>query len=172
MKAATAESREHDAQPAAQLVSRERPTWRAPIWQDYLVFFIGVPAGIGFIFSLVGTRLIANMPYIDGLLYMVIHMFVAWWTISLAAAAIKFAFRNWQPPTFTVCVIGFFLSIVPAAFLFQNLGDYYASQYPSFAENRSDAALPSWELTYLLHFIRYSIPALPLFLAGSTVICS
>jgi hypothetical protein len=50
--------------------------------------------------------------------------------------------------------------------MYQRLGELYASLSPVFAANRADAAMPSWDLDYLVHFIRYSIPALPLFLAG------
>jgi hypothetical protein len=166
MNSATATSQGHDHPPATPLVSQQRPGWRAPTWRDYLIFFGAIPAGIGFLFSLVGIRLIAGMPYFDALLYMILHMFVAWWCVSIGAGGIKYAFRQWRPPTFTVCVIGFFISIVPAAFIYQKLGDFYGNIYPSFAASRSDDALPSWEIEYLLHFVRYSIPALPLFLAG------
>jgi hypothetical protein len=50
--------------------------------------------------------------------------------------------------------------------MYQRLGEFYASLSPVFAANRADAAMPSWHLDYLLHFIRYSIPALPLYVAG------
>ena len=154
------------AQPSGVLLRHEPLHRRNAIWLDYLVFFIGIPVAIAFIFSLVGVRLIAGMPYLDGLLYMMLHMFVAWWSVSLCASLIKFLFRSWQPPVFAICVLGFFLALIPTAFLFNALGDYYAQLYPSFAENRADNALPSWELAYVLHFARYSIPALPLFLTG------
>lgn len=139
---------------------------REPAWIDGVLFFIGIPAFFAFMFSLVGIRLIAGMPYLDGLGYMLVHMFIAWWSVSWGATFIKFAFRSWQPPLLTICVLGYFASLIPAAFAFQNLGEYYASIYPVFAANRADAALPSWHLDYLLHFIRYSFPALPLFLVG------
>ncbi len=153
-------------QPSAVLMRYEPLHRRKAIWLDYLIFFIGIPVAIAFIFSLVGVRLIAGMPYLDGLLYMVLHMFVAWWSVSLCAWFIKLIFRSWKPPVFAICVLGFCLALIPTAFLFIALGDYYAGLYPSFAENRADNALPSWDFAYLLHFTRYSIPALPLFLAG------
>jgi hypothetical protein len=152
--------------PASAGNIRAAGAWREPNSLDYLVFFIGIPVGIAFIFSLVGVRLITGMPYLDGLGYMILHMLTAWWSVSLGAWVIKFAFRSWQPPTIAICVIGYFLALIPAAFAFQSLGEFYGSLYESFAANRADAALPSWELSYLVHFIRYSIPALPMFLAG------
>jgi uncharacterized membrane protein SpoIIM required for sporulation len=119
------------------------------------------------LFSLVGIRLISGMPYLDGLGYMLLHMFIAWWSVSSGAWVVRYIFRSWQPPVVAICIMGFIVSIIPAVFLFQHLGEYYASMYQVFAINRGDvAAPPSWSITYLLHFIRYSIPAVPIFLAG------
>jgi hypothetical protein len=133
---------------------------------DFAIFFVGIPVAIAFIFSLVGVRLIAGMAYLDGLVYMILHMFIAWWSVSLCAWILKAMFRSWQPPVIAICCLGYLIALVPAAFLFQGLGEYYANLFPSFAAARADAVLPSWKLEYLVHFIRYSLPALPLFLAG------
>jgi hypothetical protein len=147
-------------------LQQSRPEPREPTWLDGVLFFIAIPAFVAFMFSLVGIRLISGMPYLDGLAYMLAHMFIAWWAVSWGATIIKLAFRSWQPPLLTICVLGYFASLIPAAFAFQNLGDYYASMYPVFAANRAEAVAPGWHLDYLLHFVRYSIPALPLFLIG------
>ena len=72
---------------------------RDPTPRDYFRFYIGIPVMLGFIFSLVGTRLTNGMPYLDALVYLVLHMFVAWWTVNLGAAFAKFSFRSWRPPT-------------------------------------------------------------------------
>jgi hypothetical protein len=48
----------------------EPPAWRKPDWLDGLLFFLGLPVGIAFLFSLVGIRLINGMPYWQGLTYM------------------------------------------------------------------------------------------------------
>jgi len=151
---------------SARLQTREAPARREPAALDWLMFFTGFPVGIALLFSLVGVRLIAGMPYLDGLGYMVLHMFVAWWSVSAGSWLVRFVFHGWQPPVLAICVMGFFVSLVPAGFLFQRLGEFYGSVYPLFAANRADVALPSWDIDYLVHFIRYSIPALPLFLAG------
>ena len=127
---------------------------------------MGLPAGIAFVFSLVGIKLINGMPYWQGLTYMLLHMAIAWWAVSIGASIIKFSFRSWQPPVIAICTLGFFVSLIPAGFLFQRLGEFYAELSPVFAANRADRAMPSWHLDYLVHFIRYSIPALPLYLAG------
>ena len=139
---------------------------RNAIWIDYLIFFVGIPVALAFIFSLVGIRLIAGMPYLDGLLYMNLHMFIAWWSVSVGAWLIKFMFRSWRPPVVAICCLGFIIILIPTVFPFQALGELYASVYPSFAAARADEELPSWSLDYILHFVRYSIPALPLSLAG------
>jgi hypothetical protein len=142
------------------------PDWRKPDWLDGLAFFVGLPAGIAFVFSLVGIRLINGLPYWQGFTYMLLHMAIAWWSVSIGASVIKFSFRSWQPPVIAICTLGFLISLIPAGFIFQRLGDFYSSISPVFAANRADAAMPSWHLDYLVHFIRYSIPALPLYLAG------
>lgn len=142
------------------------PAWRKPDWLDGLAFFVGLPAGIAFVFSLVGIRLINGMPYWQGLTYMLLHMAIAWWGVSIGATLIKLSFRSWQPPVIAICTLGFLVSLIPAGFIFQRLGDFYSSISPVFAANRADAAMPSWHLDYLVHFVRYSIPALPLYLAG------
>lgn len=139
---------------------------REPQWLDYLLFFVGLPASVAVVFSMVGTRLTNGMPYLDALAYMIVHMFIAWWSVSLGAAIIKFSFRSWRPPVIAVCLLGLLVALIPAAFTFQAVGELYASLYPVFAANRADSALPSWNLAYLLHFLRYSLPVLPLFLAG------
>ena len=142
------------------------PNWRKPDWLDGLAFFVGLPAGIAFVFSLVGIKLINGMPYWQGLTYMLLHMAIAWWCVSIGASVIKFSFRSWQPPVIAICTLGFLISLIPAGFIYQRLGELYAELSPVFAANRAATAMPSWHLDYLLHFIRYSIPALPLYLAG------
>jgi len=159
----------HSDAPRSQdpvILQRPPPLARAPHWLDYLLFFAGIPTCIAIMFSLVGIRLTNGMPYLDALIYMILHMFTAWWTVSLGAAFIKFSFRSWRPPVLAVCLLGLLVALIPAAFAFQAIGRWYADMYPVFAANRADLALPSWDLAYLLHFIRYSIPVLPLFLAG------
>lgn len=106
------------------------------------------------------------MPYWQGLTYMLLHMAIAWWGVSIGASLIKFSFRSWQPPAIAICTLGFLISLIPAGFIYQRLGEFYAELSPVFAANRADTAMPSWHLDYLMHFIRYSIPALPLYLAG------
>jgi hypothetical protein len=147
-------------------INRALPTRRDPVWVDYLLFFLGIPVAMGFVFSLVGTKLTNGMPYLDSLFYMNIHLLTAWLPVCLGAYIIKFSFRNWQPPLIAVCLIGLLIALIPAAFLFQKLGDLYASMYPVYAANRVDDSQPGWTLDYLLHFIRYSMPILPVFLAG------
>lgn len=139
---------------------------REPALADYWLFFVGIPAAIAVLFSMVGVRLIMGLPYLVGLGYMLLHMFTAWWSVSLGSWLVRYAFRSWRPPVIAICVMGFFVSLVPAGFLFQRLGEFYGGLYPIFAANRADSVLPSWGIDYLLHFIRYSFPALPLFLAG------
>jgi len=143
-----------------------RASQRQPGNADYLAFFFGIPLALAFLFSLVGIRLIQGMSYIDGLGYMVLHMLLAWWLTSAGAWTVRFLCRSWQPPVIALCIMGFIASMIPAAVLFQKLGDLYASWYPVFAANRADVVVPSWTLEYLAHFARYSIPALPLFMAG------
>jgi hypothetical protein len=164
--AAPSKSPNTDLSGTGPLVSRPAPQRRKPIWLDYLLFFFAIPIAMGIIFSLVGTRLTNGMPYLDSLIYMILHMLVAWIPVSLSAYLVKYSFRNWQPPVIAICLIGLLLAIMPTAFLFQMLGELYASLYPVFAANRADDALPNWNLQYLLHFVRYSIPIVPLFLAG------
>jgi hypothetical protein len=150
----------------APRLRRAAPQRREPVWQDYLLYFFGIPVLLAFVFSLVGTRLTYGMPYTDALVYMTLHMFTAWWSVNLGAAIIKFSFRNWRPPVIAVCLMGLLIALIPAAFLFQTLGDFYAARYPVFATNRHDIVAPAWNFAYLLHFIRYSLPVLPTFLAG------
>jgi hypothetical protein len=166
MNSATATTARRPKPDRGSLLQGNTPDRREPVWLDGMIFFVGIPVAIAFIFSLVGIRLIADMPYPDALLYMILHMLVAWWSIGWVATGLKLAFRSWRPPVLVICTLGFFLSLIPAAFLFNALGDFYSEMYPAFADNRADAAPPGWRLDYLLHFIRYSIPALPLFLSG------
>jgi len=139
---------------------------RNPSRADVLIFFFGIPVILGFLFALVGTRLIHGLPFMLALTYMILHMFIAWWVVSLGATIIKYIFRNWQPPCFAICVMGYVLAIIPAAFLYQELGEIFASISPVFAENRKDNFAPGWDLAYLLHFVRFSIPALMLFVTA------
>jgi hypothetical protein len=147
-------------------INRPAPTARPPVWQDYLLYFIGIPVGLAVVFSLVGIRLTYGMPYLDALIYMLLHMFTAWWTVNMGAYVIKYSFRSWRPPALSVCLLGLLIALLPAAFLFQMLGDFYANLYPVFATNRADQITPNWNIDYLMHFVRYSFPVLPTFLAG------
>ncbi|MEJ2138728.1 MAG: LytTR family DNA-binding domain-containing protein [Gammaproteobacteria bacterium] len=145
---------------------RVAPAQRPPRPLDYFLYFLGIPVALAIVFSMVGIRLTYGMPYIDALVYMLAHMFTAWWSVNLGAAVIKYSFRSWRPPTLSICLLGVLISLIPAAFLFMRLGDFYATLYPVFAVNRTDNILPSWSLAYLGHFIRYSLPVVPTFLAG------
>ncbi|MBT8131855.1 MAG: LytTR family transcriptional regulator [Gammaproteobacteria bacterium] len=151
--------------PAENDLVPERPEWREPTRIDYLRFFVGVPVAVGVFFSLVGTRLTTQMPYFAALVYMVLHMFVVWWMVSGAAFALRHWCRSWRPPVFAIVVMAYVSTLVPAALVYQQLGELFGNWYPVFAANRSDVA-PSWSLTYLAHFLRFSIPGLPLYLAG------
>jgi len=153
-------------QTIAAPINRPAPASRAPVWQDYLLYFLGIPVGLAVLFSLVGTRLTYGMPYLDALIYMLLHMFTAWWTVNIGAFIIKYSFRSWQPPTLSVCLLGVMIALLPAVFLFKVLGDFYATLYAVFGTNRTDQIQPSWTLEYLVHFVRYSIPVLPTFLIG------
>lgn len=153
-------------QNTAQWVARRQPNLRAPQRADFLAFFLGVPVALAFLFSLVGIRLINGMPYFAGLLYMLLHMLIAWWAVSLGAWAMYSACRSWKPPVVFLCILGFAVSLVPAAFVYKALGDFYGSVYPVFASNRADAALPGWGLEYIVRFLRYSLPAVVLFVCG------
>ena len=166
MSSATVRQSDQPRPQGSVILQRPAPMRRPPHWLDYLLFFVGIPAFIAILFSLVGIRLTNGMPYLDALVYMLLHMSIAWWSVSLGAAIIKFSFRSWRPPVLAICLLGLLVALIPAAFMFQALGGLYADIYPVFAANRADLALPAWNLAYLLHFIRYSIPVLPLFLAG------
>jgi hypothetical protein len=166
MSSATASTAREGKPGGSAFVQINLPRQRDPIWLDGIIFFIGIPFAIAFIFSLVGIRLTADLPYPIALLYMNLHMFIAWWAMSTMATLLKFVFQSWRPPVTVICTLGFFVSLIPAAFMYNALGDYFSELYPVFADNRADESLPSWNVEYLLHFIRYSIPALPLFLVG------
>jgi hypothetical protein len=163
-------SAQHTGQPplpaAGKVLQSPTPTCRAPLPMDYALFFVAIPLVLAFIFSMVGTRLTNGMPYLDSLAYMSLHMFTAWWPVCLGGFFIKFCFRSWEPPIIAVCLIGLLVALMPTAYLFQKLGDIYAQMYPIFAINRTDDILPSWDFDYFLHFVRYSMPILPTFLAG------
>jgi hypothetical protein len=145
---------------------RAAPVRRPPGALDWLLFFIGVPIGLAVMFSLVGTRLTVGMSYLDSFVYMLWHMFTAWWTVNAVTAMVKFSFRSWRPPVLTVCLLGVLFTMVPATFFFQVLGDYYAGLYPAYAANRIDGIDPSWTFAYLWVFLRGSLPVLPTFLIG------
>lgn len=151
--------------PANNTFTSEPPDWRQPQPADYLYFFIGIPVALAVLFSMVGIRLTAGMPYLDALGYMILHMLLAWAAVSGGAFLAHYLCRSWRPPVIALCVMGFVISLVPAALSFHWLGDLYAAWYPEFAANRSDN-IPSWSLGYVSHFVRFSIPAVPLYLAG------
>jgi len=142
------------------------PPWRAPTRLDALLFFLALPVGLALMFSLVEIRLTKDVPYNEAIIYMVLHMFIAWWTVSLGCYLIKFLCRNWRPPARFVCVMGFVIALIPAAMMYQTLGNYYETISPAFAANWTGFQQPSWDFEYLLYFVRFSIPALPLFLIG------
>lgn len=150
----------------AKAFRRAAPVRREPRAVDWLLFFIGIPVGFAFMFSIVGTRLTVGMEYFDELVYILLHMFTAWWTITLVTAIVKFSFRSWRPPLLTICLLGVLFAMVPATFFFQVLGDFYAGIDANYAANRVDAVEASWTWAYLGVFIRGSIPALPTFLIG------
>lgn len=139
---------------------------RKPQLRDYWLFFVGIPASIAFLFSLIGIKLIAGMPYLDGFAYMLLHMFLAWWSVALGATLMRRLLRDLQPSVVVLVVTGFAVSMVPTAVLFSQLGDWFAAAYPVFAENRASKVMPSWSLEYIAHFVRYSSPAIALYLAG------
>lgn len=151
--------------PAHSIAVNQPPEWRNANSADYLYFFIGVPVGIAVLFSLVGIRLTVGMPYLGALGYMILHMFLTWWVVSAGAYFVRFLCRSWRPPVSALCIMGFVITVIPATLSFKLLGVMYAGWYPEFAANMPDVA-PSWTIEYLSRFVRYSIPALPLYMAG------
>jgi len=155
------------ANATAQLVTRQSAMRRGPLPLDYLLFFVTIPVSVALMFSLVGTRLTNGMPWLDSFGYLIIHMAITWGCVSLSCYAVRRVCRSWRPPVLAICIIGYLAAVMPTAYVYQLTGDFFASIYPVFALNRQDHAIPSWGLDYLLHFIRYAIPALPLFLVGT-----
>jgi len=144
---------------------RQNPPPRLPLRLDYLLFFIAIPVGLALIFSLVGVRLTNGMPWLDAFGYLILHMAITWYGVSLGSYLVWYSCKSWQPPTVAICMIGYVIAFVPTAFVYQLVGDVFAAIYPSFEINRTDAP-PDWNLEYLLHVIRFSIPAIPIYLAG------
>lgn len=141
--------------------------WKEPDLKDYLIFFVGIPAAFAFVFSLTGIRLTTGLPWVVSFVYLLMHMFTAWWSISIGASTVHYLFKNWKPPMPSVCLMGYFLVLIPTAYLYQKLGDAVGALYPIFEQNRTDAVRPAWDIEYMGHFIRYSIPAVPLFLGAA-----
>ena len=137
-----------------------------PALKDYVLFYFAIPFGLAVIFAIFGLRLIVGMPFLDGFAYTIIHIFAAWWGIDLGCRVIYRLCLSWRPPVHVIIVIGFFLMLVPLTFFYQWLGGVYGAMYPSFAEARKDPVLASWSLAYLLHFLRFSVTALPIFMLG------
>jgi hypothetical protein len=137
-----------------------------PVLKDYALFYFAIPFGLALIFAIFGLRLIVGMPFLDGFGYTVIHIFAAWWGIDLGCRVTYHLCRSWRPPVHVIIIIGFFLMLVPLTFFYQWLGGVYGGMYPSFAEARKDPVLASWSLAYLLHFLRFSVTALPIFMLG------
>lgn len=137
-----------------------------PTLKDYWFFYLAIPFGLAVIFAIFGIRLIIGMPFLDGFIYTVIHLMAAWWGIDIGCRITRWCFSSWQPPVQVIIVIGFFVMLVPLTFFYQWLGGVYAGHYPSFAEARRDPVAASWSLEYLLHFLRFSVTALPIFMAG------
>lgn len=140
---------------------------RKPGVSDYVIFYLGLPAGLALVFAAVGIRLTVGMPFIDSVFYMVCHVMAAWLGIDFASRVIRRLFRSWRPPASVNIVVGFALALMPLAFYYQWLGGVFGEYYPSLAEARQDEHLQSWSLGYLLHFIRFSLPGLLLFMVGA-----
>jgi hypothetical protein len=137
-----------------------------PVFKDYALFYLAIPFGLAVMFAIFGLRLIVGMPFLDGFGYTIIHIYAAWWGIDLGCRVTYRLCRSWRPPGHVIIVIGFFLMLVPLTFFYQWLGGVYGGLYPSFAEARKDPVLASWSLEYLLHFLRFSVTALPIFMLG------
>ncbi len=134
--------------------------------KDFALFYLAIPLALAAVFSVFGMRLIVGMPFLDGFAYMIIHFCAAWWGIDIGCRITHRLCRSWRPPVHVIMVLGFFLMMVPLTFFYKWLGEVYAGMYPSFAEVRKATVLPSWSLAYLLHFLRFSVTALPIFMLG------
>jgi hypothetical protein len=150
---------------ATQQLIRE-PERRGPRRADAWLFFIVAPIAVALVLAMIGNRLIVGMAFIDALGYMVAHMLLSWWSVSAGAWAMRGLCRPWQPSVTLLVIGGFLFALVPTALLFQLLGDFYGELSPEFAANRQQTVLPQPSLHYLGHFLRYSLPAVPLFLVG------
>jgi len=143
------------------------PDRREPEFWDFIIFFGGIPLVMGFVFSLVSNGLIAGLPYLDSLLYMILHMLLAWCAVSAGAWTIFYLFRPIRPSVSVICILGFLISMVPTAALFNLLADVYSNLYPIFAANLTQVSMqPAFTFEYIAHFARFSLPAVPLYLAG------
>ncbi|MEE4185055.1 MAG: LytTR family transcriptional regulator DNA-binding domain-containing protein [Gammaproteobacteria bacterium] len=149
---------------AQQLISRPERRDARPV--DGWIFFVLLPLALAVVLAMIGNRLIVGMGFFDGLGYMGVHMLLSWWSVGAGAWCARSLCRSWQPSAIALVAMGFVLALAPTALLFQSLGDLYANLYPVFAENRRESVLPELSLPYAGHFVRYSLPALALFLAG------
>jgi hypothetical protein len=149
-----------------QAVSRF-PQAVKPSIKDYLLFYLLVPFCLSILFTSFEIRLVSGMPFLDGLGYMMIHLAAAWWGIDLGSRVMRRLCASWRPPASAIIVMGFFVMLVPLTFFFQALGEIYAARYPSFAAARTDTVMPSWSLQYVLHFLRFSVTALPMYIVGA-----
>lgn len=132
---------------------------------DRVIFFLVIPVALAFLFSLTGIRLIAGMTWFSGLLYMLCHMFICWWSVSLGTWSSKRLLQHWQPAPLALCAVGFLLALVPSSWLFLQLGSAFAGLDPVFAANRAQLEPEPSLLAGFARWMRYSLPALILFSA-------
>ena len=151
---------------ALEQASMHSATPRPPGFRDRLIFFLVVPTALALLFSLVGIRLIAGMDFFSGLFYMLCHMYISWWSVSLGTWSCKALLARWRPQPLTLCLAGFLLALAPSSFLFMELADWFSARYPGFAANRAEIAPATSLVEYALRWVRYSIPALILFTAS------
>jgi len=133
---------------------------------DFLVFYLAIPAGLAFIYTTLGMRIVVGMPFLDAVTYMLLHNYASWWSTDIGARLARLFCRSWRPPAHVIIFLGFCATLLPMTFFYQQLSAFFDSIYPSMAETRAGYITPGWTFGYILDYARYAFSALPIYLLG------
>ncbi|MGI9309157.1 MAG: LytTR family DNA-binding domain-containing protein [Gammaproteobacteria bacterium] len=137
---------------------------RPPNVEDYLIFYLAIPAGLAFIYTTLGMRIVVGMPFLDAVTYMLLHNYASWWSTDIGTRLVRLCCRSWRPPAHVIIFLGFCATLLPMTFFYQQLSAFFDSLYPSMQQIREGYVTPGWTFAYVLDYARYAFSALPIYL--------
>lgn len=141
------------------------PPGRRPGARDYAVFFLALPLLFALWATAIGMAPARMVSFDWAFLYIATQVSAAWWANALGSHLAARLAAGRQLPHALVLVAGFLIIWIPLGLFFKGHSALFQQLLPALA-TAMDKPAASWTLEYVLRFIRYSLPFLPIWIVA------